>query len=1227
MRTMHSMRTAWGVIIALAIMTLIPLSALAQAGYGSIAGAIQDPAGAVVPNAKVAVTNTATNVATHSTSLGDGRYLAAQLPPGIYQVSVEAAGFKKYVASGIVVQVEDKLTVDVNLVLGSTTETMTITTEAPPLRTEDAQTGEVVNNDFIMNLPEIDRNPFDLLRISGEVQGAEGGVSSNTRINGGRTSSMDFFIDGSVVTSGRGHSLTNQTPSMDSVQEFKVVTNGISAEYGHLSGGYVELVTKSGTNAYHGTLYEYMYNDMFDANSWYQNAIGNPKVHFRQNDYGFTLGGPVRIPKIYNGKNKTFFFVDNEYLKYSQGGSLVLMSVPTQDERNGNMTQTLANGIPTMMYDPNGPQSATPDSTGAYTRLALLGGDGKTVPAAQIDPTSAAILADLPMPNRPTVAGFSSENNYGAPQATLGNNFRLGVRLDQVITENQRIAIHYTTASSDFGTTRVGGPLMTATTNDSDGGRNGNVNYDWTARPTLLFNLRASVIHTPGLTGAALPSGFNSSSIKFPAAFQSILGTGTIPQIWSIFESGYQNYAEPPTDSVTVTTTYDFAFTGTKILNRHTLKFGVENRRYYDNFASTGGGIIWFDSNPVQHTTGDHGGGTDPQNALGAYLLGINDWNSVTGPTTRAMNINYNAAFVQDDFKVTPKLTVNVGLRWDREGPTSERHDKIYFWDQNTPSLFTVNSGYSWTGALAAAGLPTSIPAPSWVTNGMPNGAIELPNTPDFPSRSFQNVNSHQFAPRLGIAYKLDNKTVLRASGNLMYIPTTGDANGFATANESLPLGNAGNAGWHTSVDGERHFISTWQNPFPLPTMVTNYTRDTLQANQQSSLGPGVGVFNQNMHMPREYTWMVGAERQLGAGFVLEGNYSGNRGIGLLAPNLVSHYPASLFTPAYGPYMDTQVTSPNAGQTQTNTITGPTQPLGILEFPYPQYGPVNVLGSNLGASTYHSLNVRLEHRMSHGLMFLLNYTYSHLLDDVGGPEADTTGGTNVTGAGGKMPQSIATFQSTWGLSANDQPHRLILTYVYQLPFGKGRQWLGHPQGVGQKILDNVAGGWQFSGNSVWVSGTPVVLWSSNTININNDIEVEDIYGSYASSNHNLSNPNFTGNNQVLVSPETPITSATVGRFNNSAIIGAQRFVSGNLPPVSSDIRNPPFYQTDLSIMKNFYLGAEQKRYLQIRGEGQNAFNIRGFGAYNNEFGLPTFGLIQGAGNSPRSIQLSARIIF
>jgi hypothetical protein len=327
------------------VCTLLLCAATSTFGQnsGSIGGVITDQSGALVPNAQITVINPQTGVPEKTTSLKDGRYLFNNLAPGPYEMKVEAAGFKTYTSKGIQVHVSDKLTINISLEIGESRETVSVVAEAPLLRTEDAQTGEVINNNFISNMPQFNRNPFALLNLSGDVAGStitNASGQNSIQVNGGRTSAVDYYVDGAVVNSGQSNALTGQAPSMDAVAEFKVVTSGISAEYGRISGGYITLVTKAGTNAYHGSLYEYMFNDMFNANAWDQNALGNPKVHFRQNDYGFTLGGPVSIPKLYNGKNRTFFLVDNEYLTKNQAGSIIVNSVPNDQERAGDLSHT-----------------------------------------------------------------------------------------------------------------------------------------------------------------------------------------------------------------------------------------------------------------------------------------------------------------------------------------------------------------------------------------------------------------------------------------------------------------------------------------------------------------------------------------------------------------------------------------------------------------------------------------------------------------------------------------------------------------------------------------------------------------------------------------------------------------------------------------------------------------------------------------------------------------------
>ncbi len=1201
-----------------------------QSGFGSITGRLLDSSGGVIPGATVVATNTGTSTRIEGRSNSTGEYSLLELAPGNYLLEASADGFKKLSRTGVTIQVADRLTIDLPLQVGSATDTVSVSAEASQLRTEDAQIGEVINNNFIENLPQLDRNPLNLLKLSGNVQGS-GGVNGDTRINGGRTTSVEYLQDGVILGSGRGHLVSSMRPDMDAVQEFKVLTNGISAEFGRISGGLVEIVTQSGSNQIHGQLYEYIQNDAFNANSWLQNSLGGAKTPFRQNDFGFTIGGPIVIPKVYNGRNKTFFFADYEGYRFKQSGSLQTANVPTAAERTGDFSGTYANGIPTMMYDPNGPAvpqlDASGNPTGTYQRTGLLGGDGKHVPASLISPISAAFLKTVPLPNIRGNPASSSQANYVAPQSTDNENDRWSLRLDQSITANQRIFGRFSTLSLDNGSTRWFSPLSTASSTNQHGGRLFTLNYDWTISPTLLFNIRGGVNHDPIATGSQLPGDFTNTSLGLPTAITSILGNANIPTIQTDFMGGFNPGA---TNSVnqSISTTYNVGFTVTKVLGRHTIKSGYEGRRYYDNYYTSGNGIITFDGNPLAQLSGDHGYGESHSqaNSLGAFLLGIDDRLNVTGPTTRAMNVNYNALFVQDDVKVNSRWTVNLGLRWDREGQTTERHDKLYLWDQDAPPNFKVNAGYNFQAALAAAGLPTNLPAPSWVTNGFPNGAVRIANTPEYPSRGGGQPSNLQFAPRVGTAYQINPKTVVRGSFGIMYLSTTGDPNGFSSSNASLPLSDAASAGWHASNDNGLHYISTWTNPFPYAGDVVSYQRNNQLANVQSAQDPGPVVFNSKMHQPYEMTWSGGVQRQLPNNFLLEVNYSANRGLKLLAPELISRFPKNLFIPSNQKVFTTSVASPTAGQTLETQQVGTNQLLAYLYYPYPYYGAVTVLGSNAGASTYNSMNVRLERRFAQGLSFLFNYTLSKNLDDVGGPEADTGGGINAGGTGSKPVQSVDTFSSSWGLSALDQTHRISTAYSYQFPVGRGKQFLGSPHGLKSTLLDYAIGGWELAGYTSYHSGSPLTF-SNDTQNTNNNIKVETTFGSYTSSDHNIGNAAFSSNTQVLYGPLQGVTSASVGRFDKTKVSDAQVFTYGNLPSVYGGIRNPANTQTDASLMKRFAISKEGRVFLQFRAEAQNVFNIRGFGTYNTKIGDPGFGLITSAGNTERHMQLSARIVF
>jgi hypothetical protein len=1203
---------AWAVVVL-----LWSVSASAQS-VGAITGVVKDSSGGVLPGADVIVTNTQTGVEARSVSSGDGKFQFPSVVPGTYVTAAEMSGFKKYASKPFEVHVGDRLSFDLTLEIGTASEEITVTASAPMLRTADASVGEVINNTFISNLPQLNRNPFALVALAGNVQGSmtQNAQGQNTlQLNGGRTSSVDYYVDGGVVNSGQANRLTNQIPSMDAVSEFKVVTSGISAEFGRISGGYVTLITKGGTNKLSGTGYAYMFDDVFNANSWEQSSIGAKKANFRQNTYGYTAGGPVVVPG-YDGHNKTFFFVENEYFRRNEAGRVNLNSVPTALERTGDFSQTTYNGRVYLMYDPNGPQVFNA-ARGLWERTGLLGGDGRHVPAELISPVSKAILAMIPMPNRPSVAGSSALNNYQFESSSHQADFKIGLRIDHNLTNTQRLSGRFLTYNSDVNTSpTMDTPLYTSTISQVKGGKTGNLSYTWTLGPSTLLDFKASGTYTPSLTGAKHPDDFSNSFL--PAEYRAYLANNDVPNIANTFMSGTA-IAQAGSLATVKSTTAAFSGTMTKTLNTHTVKVGAEHRRYYDDFYNEGGGtnIINFMVNPLHQFQGDFGLGANEGRVagLGSFLLGINNRNNVAKPTNRFMNTNYFGAFFQDDWRVSSKLTVNLGLRWDNERPTTERYDRLYFWDPDYPSLFHVNPGYNFTAAAVAAGLPADTPVPDWAKTGkFDNGAVMIAGTPQFPGRSPQTLSNFQFVPRIGAAYQVNDKTVVRGSFGQMYLPTTGNPNSYATANANVALSDQAIAGWHASTDGGRTYISTWANPFPLSSMYNTYSKDVLKANLQSSLDPGANVVSAELKMPREYNWSFDIQRQLPGNLSVNLGYVGSRGYDLLATNTISTYPKDLLIPSLAATSQIYMPAPTAGQTLETTITGTTQQMGLLQYDYPFYGRVQVSGLPLGKSRYNAVTARVEKRFSQGLSLLANYTRGQLMDDVGGAD----------GQGGKTVQSFDPYSAAWGLSPLDRKHRVNLSYVYELPIGSGRKWMNSPSGVASKIVDAVVGGWQLAGTYQFFTGTPITLTGSTTSNINNTIKINQTWGSYAGADHNLVSPNFTSWADVLHSAIDPVTGTSIRYLDPTKVKGAAVFVSGNLPPNQDQYRNPSFQQADLSVMKNFHFGS---RYLQIRAEAQNFLNIRGYGPVQAQIGNANYGLITTAGNLPRQVQMSGRFVF
>jgi hypothetical protein len=1278
------MRVKFAAILAMLVLALAPWAS-AQSGKGTITGRVTDPSGGVVPGAKVAVINTETGVRFETLTNGEGYFEAQALIPSLYDVEVTAPNFKTLIRKGVTVQVEDRIALDLKLDVGQVSESITITSEAPQLRTEDAEAGEVITSTMIQTLPSnnptgLYRDPFLLLILSGDVQGSGAragtgldiaggkGGESDTRINGGRTASIEYLVDGVPVTSNIGHNVSVSTPGYDDVAEFKVVTNGISAEYGRLSGGAVSITTKGGTNGLHGQIFEYHQDAFLNANTWDNNWNKAKKANFRTNDFGFAVGGPVVLPHLYNGRQKTFWFVNYEGVRNSSSGNIGLAGLPTPAERTGDFTD-LGVGL----NDPNAPwaQIWDPFAGSSYPTLVTPSGGnpgyqrtnlvsagtsvaGRVIPTNELDPTALAYMALLPAPNRPALAGSASTDNFQYFQPNFNRINLWSMRIDHNFNDRHRLFFRFGHTEFTGGTGPVfNTPAFTSTSNETvvPGGWTPTLGYDWNISSTTLLELRVGGNYSPYGSGSFLPGNFNNSNLHYSPQILSLLGSSRgfvsltgidtesqtfdpnhngIPGLGG--ESGYKYNS----------TSAQYSAMLTKVLGRHSVKFGYEGRRYYDNFYNNGGTTMFVDAEAVgPYSNNDQSWGPQGDaNGLGQLLLGVDSWLQIAKPYERAYRTNYYASFVQDDFKVTPRLTLNLGLRWETESPITEKHNLLTVWDPKANPGFVVNSGYDFTSSLVAAGLnPSQIATPYWTNASFATGAIRIVGTPEHPSRNANDWHPWNFGPRLGAAYQITPRTVLRTSFSMLYLPTSGDLEAFASSpgiNYTSQANSQPQQSLGLTVSVPQTGLQSLQMPFTQPSIqITTPTTSNLQANYlASSLGQtSSGAYSRYLHMPHEFDWSFGIQHQLPWNTLVEVNYQGNHSGTLLAKDTPSRFPSSLYTGGPGGTnavnYNTQVTNPFAGQGPNNLAK---ISLGQLETLYPYFGLFQVQDVNAGTSNFHSLNVRLNKRFSDGLQVLFNYTYSRLLDDVGGSDSGLGAGPATGfGASGKTPQSIYNFKTTYGLDPSDQANRVSAFYEYQLPVGRGRKFLSSPEGVGGKLLDGAIGGWEISGDTFWNSGSPIA-WNFQTNN-QGGVGVFYQYATFASGKglNDIAAAGYGGPSTARFTALNPTVKQAfnVNWFTPSTGI-ADPFTIGNVPPVFSKLRNPGNWNSNLSILKNFpVFSSDGKRYLQLRLEALNIFNHPGYGSYDSNLSHynSTFGMVTGTANTERHLQIAAKFVF
>ncbi len=1007
----------------LSSLLLLTASLSGQTFYGSIVGTVTDASSAAVQGATVTLTNNGTSERKSAETDAAGAYRFVNLVPGNYKVEVERPGFKRYTRDQIVVAVESAVRVDLAMQVGDVSQTVEVTAAAPLMQTENASLSQVVQGRAIEETPLNGRNVLNLVALAPGVvpQGSSEGsltgknvfAAGNYQIGGGTANQSATYLDGVPVNDTYGN-IVALVPSQDSVSEFRVQTNNNSAEYGRYTGGVINMASKSGSNEIHGSAYEFLRNRSLNAGSFFANKTGAGKPAFTQNQFGATAGGPVR-------KDKIFFFAGYEGYRQRQG-ALFLNTVPTAEMRKGDFSDLRnAAGTVVPIYDAltNCGQLSNPAcAAGATVQRTPFAGN--IVPASRIDPVARKLL-DFPIYALPNIPGtpFTRTFNYSRNATTGGDNDQLNLRGDWNVSSKQRLLARYSRWKSSNTPVDVYG----------NGQRNGDpfspeafttdqavLADTYTLTPTTILDVRLGFMRwfyarTPG--NLAIPL---SKTFGLPTYFDQLPaldGVDPVATVPSINSTGFNVigtgllFARDNSYSITPSLT--------KIMGRHTLKFGAEMRRqdinYYQN--NTTGGTFSFD-NVFTSQNGLSPGSTG--NSMASFLLGYASAGTVQTSPFTAGSMRYQGYFVNDTIQASSKLTLTLGLRWEIPGVYTERFDRLVNFDANlvNPAL------------------------PGVTLNGSPvKGAFVLVNTEGHPERGLRPEHYNLFAPRVGVAYRLTDKTVIRTGGGVFFIPS----------NVNFPEGPYGNVVNYVNnvmvntVNGSVTPANTLSNPFPdgfLPPPGRNpsFQRLLLGGNNRAPF--------RNTNYGYTGQWNFTVQHQFGQGIAVEAAYAGLRGIhlpqGSFQLNSIPEQYLSL-----GTQLQQTVPNPFYGLIPNGTLSQPNVPRGQLLLPFPQYTALPDPGAYRGNSTYHSLQMKAEKRFSSGGTLLASYTFSKVLADI---ETLTSWLDSANGVAGV--QNWNNFRAERALSSFDSRQRLVVSYVLDLPVGKGKKLLSGVTGIGDR---------------------------------------------------------------------------------------------------------------------------------------------------------------------------------
>ncbi len=1144
---------------------LLSTPVFAQTPTGALEGIVADNSGAVIPRAKVTVTNTGTNEAKIVTTDSGGRFQVPLLPPGTYSVQVAADGFRPDRQDNINVETLEDHPVNFALKPGGANETVEVSATTADLQTDTSATGAVITEKRINDLPLNGRNPFDLAELAPSVNNVGG--ASTPHISGSRNANNEQLLDGQtniLPENNVGNSSSAYTPIVDSVQEFNVQTSVLPAEYGRFSGGVISLITKSGTNQFHGSAFFFARNGIFEAHNYFQAGPNPPLSRYQE---GGTFGGPLI-------KNRTFFFVAFEKSNLTHGDTSTFV-VPTLAERAGDFSASGAT-----LYDPAGPITTStvvnPNGTTStiYTRTPFA---NNQIPTTRFSKVALASLAYYPLPNV-TGQGY----NFAATGSDTDAFYHFDTKIDHNWTPNWHTFVkfsHYADSGVPFsGFNNVasegyGGP-------QNSGSYSFSYDNTFTFSPSFLGEVRYGLSRS-AVSRAPFGGTFPLTSLGFPANIGQVANIQVFPNYTfgngfsSLGSSGYVALQENPL-------AHDLNGSIIKITHGNNLKFGAEYRKLllnFHQFAQPSGQYNFGQSWTQQQLNTSQG--PNDGNSFADFLLGLPEYGYMTHDITTAQASSYIGLYAQDDYKVSAKFSLNVGLRWDVELPRTERHNQLTYWDSTATSPIQT--------AVTATGVSPTV-CPSCYNL---RGALEYVGQPGSQyGRSQAATQWKDFAPRIGASFSPDQKTVIRGGFALVYAPSALQAAGTT--------GDAGTSGF-TSVT---NFGFTHDGEHTINTTLDNPAKDGFNLPMGVAGGPGAFIgsaigdsFFSSVRNPYSIQTNFNVQRALPANTILEVGYIGNRGLflpegdpGTPYDQLTTNYLAlgnSLFDQVANPFYGI-ITSPGS------PLANPTVARNQLLRPFPQYTNVQSVRKPETSSNYQALTVKVDKRLSQGLTLLLSFTGSKTMDTA-------SAAVNYLGPQSSTYANEYNSKGEYAVSAYDVSRQFVTSFAYELPFGRGRRFFSNINGLANTLFS----GFQFNGITEYNSGTPIIIGSVN-----------DNTGLLGGGQR----PNLVGNPRIA--------NATRNEwFNTAAFAQPAPFTIGNAPRTLPNVRNPGFTNADLSLFKNTYFGAHERYNVQLRLETFNAFNHPYFAGPDTGINDGNFGKITGTAGDPRDIQLAAKFYF